>query len=81
MNGYGSNVKLENKIDMLAYYNFVLTDEMLVTTRQKYTWLDAFAFVGGNIDVLLVFLSVFFYFYNFGMNKSEQYYIGEKDRL
>ena len=66
---------------MLAYYNFVLTDEVAVTTRQKYTWLDSFAFVGGNVDVLIVLMHMFFFFYNFGLNRYQQYYIAERDRL
>ena len=30
---------------------------------------------------MLIFLTTFFYFYNFGLYRYEQYYIGEKDRL
>jgi len=33
MNGNGVNVKDRPKVDMLGYFNFVLSDEVIETTR------------------------------------------------
>ena len=74
MNGNGYNVKDQNLPDMLLYFNIALSDETITTTRQKYTWLDAFAFVGGNIDVILIIIHVFFYYYNYGLNRYQVYF-------
>ena len=59
MNGFGKNLN-RTMPDMLEYWNFYLTNEMQTTTRQKYTWLDNFAFIGGNIDFMLMTVAVFF---------------------
>jgi len=33
MNGFGSNVKKSETPGMLAYFNFILSDEVITTTR------------------------------------------------
>ena len=79
MNGYGKN--LDRMLpDMLEYWNFYLTNEMMTTTRQKYTWLDNFAFIGGNIDFVLMGVGLFFAIYNYNINKFKLYYQHHKTR-
>ena len=66
MNGNGKN--LDRKFpDILEYWNFYLTDELMTTTRQRYTWLDNFAFIGGNVEFVLLSLGFFFYLYNYNI--------------
>jgi len=81
MNGFGTNVKKEEKTGMIAYFNFALSDEEITTTRQKYTWLDSFGLVGGFIDTILILITVFFFFYNYDVNHYMIYYLSEKERL
>lgn len=73
MNGYGKNLDREMP-DMLEYWNFYLSNEQLTTTRQKYTWLDNFAFIGGNIDFVLIGVGIFFAVYNHNISKYKLYY-------
>lgn len=66
---------------MIAYFNMILSNEEITTTRQKYTWLDAFAFVGGNFNLIFIILYISFYFYNYGIQNYEMYFLIEKERL
>ena len=66
---------------MLEYWNFYLTDEVVTTTRQKYSWLDNCAFIGGNIDFVLLSLSIIFGFYNYQIGKVKVFYEYEKENL
>ena len=50
---------------MIEYWNFYLMDEMITTTRKKYSWQDNWAFIGGNIEFILILLSLFFSVYNY----------------
>ena len=77
MNGFGANLKRQYP-DMLEYWNFYLSDEVLTTTRQKYSWLDNFAFLGGNIDFILIALYLFFGIYNYNIAKFKLYYQFQK---
>lgn len=81
MNGNGYNIKEKGMPDIISYCNFVMSDDVITTTRQKYTWLDAFAFVGGNIDMLLLLVSLVVWFNNYGLSQYQQYYLSEKERL
>ena len=73
MNGYGSNLN-KTLPDMLEYWNFYLTNEMITATRQKFTWLDNFAFIGGNIDFVLMGIGIFFSVYNYNVSNFKLYY-------
>lgn len=55
-------------------------DEEVTTTRLKYTWLDAFAFVGGIIDLIFIMLSLFFSIYNYGVYRYDVFYHFEKKK-
>ena len=74
MNGFGKNVK-RTPPDMLEYWNFYLTDEVVTTTRNKYTWLDNCAFIGGNIDFILMVIGIFFSLYTYKIADFETYYM------
>ena len=50
---------------MIEYWNIYLVDETITTTRSKYSWLDNCAFIGGNIDFIVILVSFFFSFYNY----------------
>lgn len=73
MNGYGKNLERAMP-DMLEYWNFYLSNEYQTTTRQKYTWLDNFAFIGGNIDFVLMAIGVFFSIYNYKNSQISLFY-------
>ena len=59
MNGFGKNLKRELP-DMMEYWNFYLANDMVSITRQKYTWLDNFAFIGGVVDFIIIGIHLFF---------------------
>ena len=80
MNGYGKNVKRQPP-DMLEYWNFYLTNDMYTTNRQKYTWLDNFAFIGGNIDFILIGLGIAFSTYNYKIENYKLYYKHHKSKM
>lgn len=73
MNGFGSNL-VRKPTDMIEYWNFYLTDEVITTTRNKYTWLDNCAFIGGNIDFILMIIGIFFSLYTYKISDFETYY-------
>ena len=73
MNGYGKNLN-RSLPDMMEYWNFLLTNDLQTSTRQKYTWLDNFAFIGGNIDFILLGLGAFFSIYNYNVARTKLYY-------
>ena len=60
MNGFGKNLN-RTLPDMLEYWNFYLSNELQTTTRQKYTVLDNCAFIGGNIDFILLGIGCLFF--------------------
>ncbi len=66
-NGLGFNVKDEGLPDMLAFLEFALSEDVVTTTRIKYTWLDALAFVGGIIQVFLISIYSVSWFNNYGL--------------
>lgn len=73
MNKKGTNLK-RLPPDMMEYWNFSLSDEVISFTRQKYTWLDNCAFIGGTIDFILILLYTLFYFYNYKIAEFNVYY-------
>ena len=80
MNGYGRN--LDRKLpDMLEYWNFFLANEMLTITRQKYTWLDNIAFLGGIIDFFVIGLGLMFWIYNYEIGSYKLCYQHHKSKL
>ena len=81
MNGKGKNIDPKRKVaDMIEYWNFSLNDEVVTYTRQKYSWLDTCAFVGGNVDFLLMLVGVFFFAYNYEVPKYSMHYQYHKMR-
>ena len=58
---------------MIQYWNMALLDEIQTTTRKKYTWLDNCAFIGGNIDFVLILIRLFFTFYNYKLADLQNY--------
>ena len=79
-NGFGKN--LDGPLpDMIDYWNFYLTDEVITTTRQKYSMFDNFAFVGGNVEFVLVSVMLFFFVYNYKIDKINLYYEFNKVKL
>lgn len=80
MNGFGKNVKRKPP-DMMEYWNFYLTDEVVTTTRNKYTWLDNCAFIGGNIDFILMNIGIFFSLYTYKIADFETYYMLQKSKV
>ena len=64
MNGKGRNLKRDLP-DMLEYWNFVTSNELLTLTRQKYTWLGNIAFLGGIIDFVIIGFGTLFWIYNY----------------
>lgn len=67
--------------DMVAYWNFYMNDEMITYTRQSYTWMDAAAFAGGNLDTFLYGTVMFFWVYNYGMGRYRILYKLEKTKI
>lgn len=80
---YGSDVMnnggLNNKdqSDMLLYFNILLSTEEEHISRQKYTWIDAFSFAGGFIDIILIGVGLFFSFWNYRLNETKILYYYE----
>ena len=77
MNGFGKNIISGEKrkpTDMIEYWNFYLADEAITTTRNKYSWLDNCAFIGGNIDFILMIIGIFFSLYNYKIADIEDFY-------
>ena len=66
---------------MIEYWNFFLTDEVLFTTRQKYSWLDNCAFIGGNIDFILLVVGTVFAIYNYDNGKMKVFYEIQREKL
>lgn len=58
-NAFGRNLK-RKRPQMISYFNLYLTNEIRTTTRQRYTFLDALAFIGGIIDIVIILWMVFF---------------------
>ncbi len=65
---------------MIAYYNFYLTNEIRTTTRERYTFLDALAFIGGIIDIVLIGFWVFFFIYRYRLHDLQVFLNIEKLR-
>ena len=77
MNGFGKKYISGEKAkppDMIEYWNFSLLDETITTTRMKYSWLDNCAYIGGNIDFILILVGVFFSLYNYKIAVIQDYY-------
>ena len=77
MNGFGKKYLSGEKHkppDMINYWNFFLMDETFTTTRTKYSWLDNCAFVGGNIDFVIIMVTGFFSLYNYKIAELHDYY-------
>lgn len=79
MNGYGKNLN-RTMPDMLEYWNFYLSNEVITTTRQSHTWLDNFAFIGGNVDFILMAVGALFSLYNYNISKFKLYYQHHKTK-
>ena len=79
MNGFGKNLD-RSLPDMLEYWNFALSNEISVMTRQKYTWLDNCAFIGGNVDFVFMIVGIFFFIYNYKISEFNLYYQHHKIR-
>ena len=80
---YGSDNMIEagtTQAPHLFYWNFYLVDEHFTYTRQSYTWLDATAFVGGNVDTILYGALIFFFIYNYGMQRYSVFYSFESQK-
>ena len=77
------NNKDKTITDMILYFNILLSSEEKITESIKYDWIDAFSFTGGFIDLLILFVIVFFSFYNYRLNdaKMMQQYELEKAKF
>lgn len=57
--------------DMILYFNILLSSEEKIIENIKYDWIDAFSFTGGFLEILLIFVMVFFNLYNYKLNEAK----------
>ena len=76
----GRNKKERPNPDLILYWNFVMTDEAITTTRQIYSWLDNISFLGGTIDFIIIMMMILFAIYNYKHPNIEIFYDMEKMR-
>lgn len=82
MNNYGKRVDADADdefTDMLEYWNFYLESEMFTFSRQRYTWLDNIALIGGLVEFFLVSLTCFFWIYNYEIATYKLFYSHKKN--
>lgn len=65
---------------MLLYFNFYLSNEEHTTESIKYDWIDALSFTGGLLDIVFIFIVIFFHTYNYKLNEIKLMHLFELDR-
>ena len=60
--------------EMITYCNFFHTDELESTKWIFYTYIDNLSFLGGLLDILLLFPSIFMFGYTFRLNEINVFY-------
>ena len=78
MNNYGNNTDPTKGgkpfAPMLAYWNFYHTDELESTKWIFFTYIDNLSFLGGLLDILLLFPSIMMFGYTFRLNEINVFY-------
>ena len=57
--------------DMVYYWNFILTNEMKLSQRIRYSLLEVVGEIGGLYEGMVVFMACFFYVYNYKLHEAQ----------
>ena len=60
--------------EILTYWNFYHTDELETTKWIFYTYIDNLSFLGGLLDILLLFPSIIMFGYTFRLNEINVFF-------